>query len=194
VPAHLLPLFKKRFIHTFSVGKARKTPVAAPSEFIRRQRALWNMNVAICILLFFFLAVFWLAAEFGAIPQPDARTAGVLEAAELCAIAVFAIELYSRYRQTADKRKFLAQNWLAIIAILPIGIIIRAARAFEVVGLLRPVAGTLRLAEADFLMPAVAVSSRSALAVHRWLSHFQVFADFFSLVGGVAARARRIFR
>ena len=176
------------------MGKPRKAPPSKPSAFIRLQRSLWGINVAICILLFFFLAVFWLAAEFGVFPQPDARTAGVLEAAELCAISVFAIELYSRYRQTPDKKKFLAQNWLAIIAILPIGILVRAARAFQAVGVLKPVEGAFRLAEADYLVPAVAVSGRSALAVQKWLSSFQVFRDFFSLVGGMAAKARRIFR
>jgi hypothetical protein len=176
------------------VGKARCAPSIKQSALIRSQRALWNINMAICIMLFFFLAIFWLAAEFGAIPRPSPRAIEVLEAAELCAIAVFAIELYSRYNQTPDKKKFLAQNWLAIIAILPIGILVRAARAFQAVGLLRPVEGALRLAEADILVPAVAVSGHSVLAVHKWLSHFQVFSDFFSLIAGAADRARRIFR
>jgi len=155
------------------------------------QRRLWGVNIAICVIIFFALALYWLAVEVKAFPEPGARTVEILEFAEICAITVFAIELYSRYRKTPDKRQSLAQNWLAIIAILPLGIIFRATRVFESVALLRPLAGELRLAEAEFFMPAIAVSSRPLLALHRWLANYKVFADFFSLA---SAWARRLIR
>ena len=114
-----------------------------------------------------------------------------MEIIELCAILVFAIELYSRYNGMPDKKKFLAQNWLAILAILPLGVFVRSFRAAEGVGLLRPLEGTFRIAEADFIVPAIAISSRPLLAAQQWLSHFQGFQDFFALV---RAWAKKVFR
>lgn len=153
------------------------------------QRRLWKASIAICIILFFFLAIFWLAVEVRLFPAPDERTIFVLEFAEACAILIFALELYSIYRQTPDKKKFLAQHWLAIIAILPIGIMVRAARMFQSVGAFRALEAPLGLAKADLLVPAISVSARPAFALQKWLANFQIFRDFFALAGKLAKRA-----
>ena len=165
-----------------------KTP---PSSSAPLQRRLWSALLTACVVVFFLLAVILLAVDFGAIPPLAKRTAELLELAELFAILVFAIELCSRYRSTPDKKKFIMQNWLAILAILPLGIMIRSFRAIEGVGLLRPLQGTFRLAETEAIMPAMLVAGRPLLAVHQWLSHFQVFKDFFALV---RSWGQRIFK
>jgi len=157
----------------------------------RLQRRLWGALLAACVVAFFAIAVILLSVEFGALPPLSEADASLLEFIELCAIFVFAIELCLRYRRTPDKKEFLLQNWLAILAILPVGVFIRSFRAAEGIGLLRPLQGTFRIAEADFILPAVAVSSRPLLAAQKWLSHFQVFQDFFALARGWA---KRIFR
>ncbi|MFA6328412.1 MAG: ion transporter [Candidatus Micrarchaeia archaeon] len=155
------------------------------------QRRLWGALLALCTVAFFVIAVVLLSAEFGAIPPLSAEVSDLLELIELCAISIFAIELYLRYRETPDKKKFLRQNWLAILAILPVGVFVRSFRAAEGIGLLRPLSGTFRIAEADFIVPAVAVSSRPLLAAQKWLSNIQVFKDFFALARGWA---KAIFR
>jgi hypothetical protein len=157
----------------------------------RLKHMLWGALLAACVVAFFAIAIILLAVDFGVIPPLAEGTSYLLETVELCAILVFAIELASRYRRTPDKKKFLAQNWLAILAILPVGVFIRSFRAAEGMGLLRPLQGTFRLAEADFLMPAIAVSGRPLLALHKWLANFHVFRDFFALAGYFA---RRFFR
>ncbi len=161
---------------TIKRGKKR-VPGKAPLE-----RRLWGALIAACVVVFFVVAIIFLSADFGAIPPLSEGNASLLEFIELCAIAVFAIELYARYTCAPDKKKFLAQNWLAILALLPLGLFIRSLRAAEGIGLLRPLEGTFRIAEADFIVPAIAVSSRPLLAVQQWLSHFQGVKDFFALV------------
>ena len=157
----------------------------------RLQHRLWGALLAACVIIFFVVAVVLLSVDFGLIPPLAKGTAELLEFAELCAILVFAIELCSRYARTPDKKKFLLQNWLAILAILPVGIFIRSFRAAEGIGLLRPLQSTFRLAETEAIIPALLVSGRPLLAVHRWLSHFQVFRDFFALVGKWARKISR---
>jgi hypothetical protein len=152
---------------------------------------LWGVLIASCIVAFFVIAVIFLSAEFGLIPPLSEANVALLEFVELCAILVFAAELYIRYARTPDKKKFLMQNWLAILAILPLGMFIRSFRAAEGIGLLRPLQSTFRLAETEAIMPLLLVSGRPLLAVHRWLVHFQVFKDFFALAG---KWAKRVFR
>ena len=166
-------------------GKKRVTGRA------RLERRLWDALLASCVVVFFVVAIIFLSAEFGAIPPLAEEASNLLEFIELCAILVFAAELYSRYTRTPDKKQFILQNWLAILAILPLGIFIRSFRAFEGIGLLRPLQGTFRLAETEAIMPALLVSGRPLLAAHRWLTHFQVFRDFFALAH---AWGKRIFR
>ena len=146
------------------------------------QRRLWGALLTACVVVFFIVAIIFLSVDFGAIPPLSENMALILEVIEFCAIIVFAIELYSRYRRTPDKKKFLMQNWLAILALLPIGIFIRSFRAAECVGLLRPLQGAFRLAEAEAIMPALLISGRPLIALHKWLTHFHVFRDFFALV------------
>ena len=155
------------------------------------ERRLWDAVLAACVVAFFVVATIFLSAEFGIIPPLGTEATELLEFAELCAIVVFAAELCIRYARAPSKKDFLVQNWLTILAILPLGAFIRSFRAAEGVGLLRPIQITFRFAETEAIMPLLMVSGRPLLAAQKWLSHFQVFKDFFALAG---AWARRIFR
>jgi len=143
------------------------------------------------VVAFFAIAVILLAVEFGALPNLSEADARLLEFIELCAIFVFAIEICLRYRGTPDKKEFLLQNWLAILAILPVGVFIRSFRAAGGIGLLRPLQSTFRLAETKAIMPLLLVSGRPLLAAQKWLAHFQVFRDFFMLA---RACMKKVFR
>ena len=158
---------------------------------VRLQRRLWDALLTACVVVFFLLAIILLAVDFGVISPLAKSTAELLEFIELFAILVFAIELYSRYRHTPDKKKFLAQNWLAILAILPVGILIRSFRAVEGIGLLRPLQSTFRVAETETIAPLLLMSGRPLLALRQWLAHFQVFKDFFALMRSWAKRNLR---
>jgi hypothetical protein len=169
--------------------KKRVKRAKAPSSgSARLKRRLWDALLAACVVAFFIVAIIFLSAEFGAIPPLTESDAALLEFAELCAIIVFAAELCTRYSRAPDKKKFLVQNWLTILAILPLGVFIRSFRAAEGIGLLRPLQSTFRAAETDAIMPLLLVSGRPLLAVQKWLSHFQVFRDFLALVRSWAKR------
>ena len=157
----------------------------------RLQHRLWDALLTASVVVFFAVAIIFLSSEFGMIRPLTIGDAALLEFAELCAIIVFASELCIRYTRAPDKKKFFMQNWLAILAILPLGLFIRSFRAAEGIGLLRPIQSTFRFAETEAIMPFLLVSGRPVLAMHRWLVNFQGVKDFFSLV---RAWAKMIFR
>jgi len=95
-------------------GKKRVSGNALPP------RRLWGALLTSCVVVFFAVALVFLSAEFGMIPPLTEGNTALLEFAELCAILVFAIELCIRYARAPDKKAFLVQNWLTIIAILPL--------------------------------------------------------------------------
>ena len=171
--------------------KRVKRAKAPASGSARLKRRLWGALLAACVVVFFIVAIIFLSAEFGAIPPLTEGDAAALELVELCAIIVFAAELCIRYARANDKKKFLMQNWLTIIAILPLGVFIRSFRAAEGIGLLRPVQSAFRAAEAEAIMPLLLVSGRPVLSVQRWLANFQVFRDFLALVRAWAKRNLR---
>lgn len=167
----------------------RKKNARGSREVLRleeRQRRLWNLNLALCVVIFFTLAVWWIGIEFGVFPEPTPRMEALMEQADILAIAIFAIDLYSRFRKSGDKAQFLRKNWLQIVVLLPVGMVFRAARAVEELGILRSMRLAGRLSEMPLVIPEVAVAGRLAGAglarAHGWLVHFSVITDFFKLV------------
>ena len=150
------------------------------------QRRLWNLNLALCVFIFLILAAWWIGVEFGAFPEPAPRMEALMEQADLMAIGVFAIELYSRFRKSGDKAQFLRKNWLEIIVLLPVGMVFRAARAVEELQILRSMRLAGKLSELPLAIPEVAVMGKGIgsglVRAHRWVGHFSIVTDFFKLV------------
>jgi len=152
-----------------------------------RQKKLWRVNLILGVILFFILSVWWIGVEAGVIAPPSAQTEETMEIADLIAILIFAIELYGRYKKSQSKTEFLKNNWLEILAILPIGLIFRAGRVLEEIAIFRSLRLGINLGEAPMVIPEVVLLSgksagRMLLSAHNWLAHYSVFADVFELV------------
>jgi len=172
-------------------------PVRATIARLRHeQQVLWRLNLALAVILFFILSVWWICIEFGYLAEPGPATEWVMEIADLIAILVFAIELYRRYRKTKSKAEFLKKNWLEILALLPVGLIFRAGRIVEEVEIFRSLRLGAKLGEAPLVIPEVVfVSGKNfgafLVKAQKYLAHYTVFSDFFALLGRWKSRLLR---
>lgn len=170
-------------------GKKRRLKGENEPETL--QHRLWNTNLVLAVLLFFILSVWWIGVEFKFFAAPDMRTQELLDFADLAAIGIFAVEFAKEYRKEEDKVRFFRKHWLGIIAILPFGFILRAARIAKFLELPRQLEFVARLDELQLAMPGVALSAKAIgggfVAAHKWLAHYTVFTD-------VARLAHRIVK
>ncbi len=121
----------------------------------RQQHLLWSWAIALAILLVFIISVSELMPTFGLAPALPPRTADLLEGADLIAFLVIGLELYGHYRLTANKMLFLRQNALAILAMLPIGLLARAMLAVQSLGALRGIQAAGKFDELSILLPSL---------------------------------------
>lgn len=169
-----------------NVGKRAGSAAYETRRLASLQRRLWRLNLALALIIFLVLAVWWIGIEFGLFPEPSEKTELLMEQADLFAIGIFAIELYSGFKKAQDKALFLRKRWLEIIVLLPIGVFFRAFRALSELEAVARAKSAVRLGEMPVLIPELAVAGKAAgrgLAfVHHWLCHFSVFSDFICLV------------
>lgn len=180
-----------------------------------RRRKIWALAVSGAVVLFFVLLVIDAGSWFGWWPSPNLRQKEIMEEADLIAIGIFAVDIYSRYRAATDKMLFLRRNALEIIAILPMGVFLKLGQAFEAAGFLRNLQAAARVEEMSALAPALnaikgahlapyfekgakivpeisealgeaAVKGQSAVA------NLTVTSDFFSTLGKWISRIGRI--
>jgi hypothetical protein len=184
-----------------NVGKKIKTrrngrANAATLRLEKLQQKLWKANLAIAIIVFFVLSVWWIGIDLKYFEKPPQSTDDLMQLADLAAIGVFGIELYSRYRKTPDKVQFLKKNWLEIIVLLPMGLLFRFYRGLEAAGSLRPVSSALRIGDKGLLAPEVAWLGRAAAKLfaeaQEWVAHFSVISDFFAMVAENAGKLLRL--
>ncbi len=184
------------------MGKRKKVGGGRVAELERRQRRLWNVAIALCIIIFFVLSVWWIGIEMGFFATPGPKTVELMEYADLAAIFVFAIELYSRYRKTPDKLVFLKKNWLEILVLLPVGVMFRAFKSMESVEAVRSAGLALRVEKEGLVLPELAAAGRAVAHIiegaHKWVMHFSVISDFFAMVsenvGNALSLAGKLFR
>ena len=97
----------------------------------KTQYRLWSWAVALSILLLFSVAAIEILSDMGILAPPGASHLSILQSADFLAIFVIGLELASSFTHSKNKMLFVAENWLAILAILPIGLFARAFKAFE---------------------------------------------------------------
>lgn len=90
--------------------------------------AVWKL-VAV-IALFFVLATF--LAEF-LLPLDEGQR-HLLEALDLAAIAVFAVDLAIHYTESKAKKGFFRRNWFLVVSLFPLASFLRALKAVRVLG------------------------------------------------------------
>lgn len=158
------------------------------------QHKLWGWAVALAILLMISVTVIELASDFGLIVHISHNHHELLINAELLSILVIGLELYSQFKAAKNKILFLKQNWLVILAILPIGLIFRAGRIFEGVKIVESI-GSIRAfqvaAKADELraiLPVLEIPDELLLSIPSTEKIFErgrlFFRTSFSSFGG----------
>ena len=150
------------------------------------QQKIWKANLALALAVFAMLAVWWIGVALGFFPAPSARDEWLMEQADLTAIVVFAVDIYSGFRKASDKKLFLRKNWLEIIVLLPFGTAFRMFRAFEQLEIISAVKKSASVMEIPLVVPDVVAHAKQvgkgALEVHQWVSHGKVFTDISDTV------------
>ncbi len=169
----------------------------------RSQARMWSWTLALSIVVFFLISVISIGAYLGWGGPLSPRMEAILEQADLMAIAVFALEFSAQYRKAENKALFFKKNWLGILAILPMGLFLRAASVAEGISFVRSLQALVKLEKFELVLPTLEFSktarvavptslvSNSMLWVQNGLAHFSVITDFIGLVFN---SARRILR
>ena len=162
--------------------RTRHEPAGAARNDSLLQRRLWRLNLALALAIFLILAILWIGIELGAFPAPDEASARIMEQADLMAILVFGIELYSEFRRAEDKKVFLKTHWMEVIVLLPIGTVVRMFRAAEGLEVFAGIRKAAELEKFPMVVPEVTIIGKSAaqgaVRLHQWLCHYTVFSDF----------------
>ncbi|MFA5108479.1 MAG: hypothetical protein WC492_03040 [Candidatus Micrarchaeia archaeon] len=108
-------------------------------QYRKTQYRLWSWAVALSILLLFSVAGIEILSDMNILASPSENHALILQGADILAIFVIGLELVSSFSHSKNKALFVAENWLAILAILPIGLFARALKAFEVFALMEEI-------------------------------------------------------
>ncbi|MFN3909892.1 MAG: hypothetical protein ACK4J0_01500 [Candidatus Anstonellaceae archaeon] len=98
---------------------------------------LWNLCIFFALATLIFISLNELLWHFHLV-RPI-RSEAYLKTqffGEVLGISVLLIELLVGFSKATNKALFIQQNWLTILAILPIGIFSKSLRAFEILGIL----------------------------------------------------------
>lgn len=131
----------------------------------RIQHRLWGVTLALALVLLVVVSFFELAPLFGWAPQPSAARASLLEQADLTALLVLVLEMIAQYRSARNKALFLRQNWFLILALLPFGVILRAASLLEGARAVRVVEAWGNVDELRVVLPSLDIPLFSPLVV-----------------------------
>ena len=133
--------------------------VRAPYQHSRQR--FWDFAVTFAIFTLFILLILEWTVEL----TPDQVM--LFDIANLLCLVVFGIDLYKKYQEERNMGRFLLKNWLAILALIPLGTVFRMARFGESLGLIR----VLKLERAlplledfAFAMPGVRLVVESKIA------------------------------
>ncbi|MEM4235555.1 MAG: hypothetical protein QXV44_00705 [Candidatus Anstonellaceae archaeon] len=97
----------------------------------------WSLSILAALLTLIFIGFYELFSHIYIIkPLSSPSYLYSQFIAEVIAILILFVELAGRFINASNKALFIKQNWLAIIAILPIGLFARGLRTFELLGIL----------------------------------------------------------
>ncbi|MDE1798271.1 MAG: hypothetical protein KGH63_02605, partial [Candidatus Micrarchaeota archaeon] len=137
----------------------------------KQQHLLWSWAIALSILLVFIISVQELAPTFGLAAPLTERTVSFLEMADLLAMLVIGLELYGQYQRTRNAMLFLRRNWIPILALLPLGLMLRALSAVQSLSALRGLQLAGKLDELSVALPSLSLPGvEGAVSLPRMLS------------------------
>ncbi len=195
---------RKMFAHESEMGN----PLAVPwpsgvdsatarriVELGRLQHRLWSWTVALSLIALVIVTLL----EFGPLlfgwhALSPARERLVSQV-DLSALFVLFLEVFAQFRAAKNKLLFLRTHWLLILAILPLGVLIRASRVLEGLSAIRALQVWGKLDELHAIIPELEIPILVAALV--WLegalsrfARWSGLKDFSELVTSVYARMK----
>jgi len=95
------------------------------------QYRLWGWTLALAIILLLSITSLDLLSDFQILPEISQAHHNVMANGDILAIFIISLELAQGFSHAKNKVVYIKENWLAILAILPIGLFVRVARSFE---------------------------------------------------------------
>ncbi|MCX8163415.1 MAG: hypothetical protein N3D10_02560 [Candidatus Micrarchaeota archaeon] len=97
----------------------------------------WSLSILAALLTLIFIGLMELLWHFHILKPITSQSYLYSQfVAEVIALGILIVELAAGFIKASNKALFIKQNWLAIVAILPIGLFSRGIRTFELLGLL----------------------------------------------------------
>ncbi|GEM_PF-6819349 len=132
----------------------------AHASYRHSRERFWDFAVTFAIFTLFILLILEWTMEL----TPDQFM--LFDIANVLCLVVFCIDLYKKYQEERNMGRFLAKNWIAILALLPLGTMFRMARFGESLGMVRvlKLERALPLAEElAFAVPGVRLVAESRI-------------------------------
>ncbi len=158
------------------------------------QYALWGWTVALAIILLLIVTAFELLIDFGVMTSINHAYHEILQTADIVAIMIIGLELVQGYRHAKNKILYLKNNWIMILAVLPIGAIVRLGRAFEGLVILEEIASlrTLQVMtkfrELSWILPSLELPYEMTIAFERLFFRIGSLTRAVSTVGIATTR------
>ncbi|VVB57163.1 Uncharacterised protein [uncultured archaeon] len=195
---------RRSFAHEYEMGNPMAVPwpsgldPAAARRIVelgRLQHRLWSWTVALSLLALVLVTLI----EFGPLlwgwAPPSAGRERVISLVDLTSLLVVFLEVFTQFRAAKNKLLFLRTHWLLILALLPIGALIRASRVLESLNAVRALQVWGKLDELRDLLPELEIPIVVAAVV--WLeqaierfANWSGLKDFSELVSRVYERMK----
>ncbi|MCL6088739.1 MAG: hypothetical protein M1530_01070 [Candidatus Marsarchaeota archaeon] len=161
----------------------------------RLQHRLWTWAVALSLLALVLVSVFDFGPMFFGWPPTGAARERLLAQTELTALLVLAVELAAQFRAAKNKLLFLRTHWLLILAVLPLGVLLRAFRVLEIFSGVRAVQMWGKMGELHELAPALNVPILNAFVswgdgITRSVSKWSGLGEFIELLSRLGSKLR----
>lgn len=127
-------------------------------EHGRLQHRLWTWCVVLSIFGLLLVTLFdWIGPRLWGWTLTPSRER-VLMQLDMLALGVLILEMGTQFRFAKNKVVFLKANWLIILALLPLGVMVRALRVFEGLEALRVFQMWGKLGELKVVVPTLELS------------------------------------
>jgi len=165
-------------------------------EHGKRQHRLWTWCVALAIFALLLVTLFDLVGPRLWGWTLSASRQRVLAQLDLLALGVLLLEMGAQFNVSKNKVLFLRKNWFLILALLPLGVLVRALRAFEGLEALRVFQAFGKLGELNVVAPSLDLPFLSPIlepfasmfgAISRWTG----LGELIELVSRLFARLSR---
>ncbi len=161
----------------------------------RLQHRLWTWAVALSLLALVTVSIFDFGPMLFGWPPAGAARERLLAQTELTALLVLGVELATQFRAAKNKLLFLRTHWLLILAVLPLGVLLRAFRVLEILSSVRAVQMWGKVGELHEMAPALNVPILNTFVswgdgIARSVSRWSGMDEFFELLSRLVQKLK----